>query len=63
MPCWSELSYALYAASATYATTNLATFKAVPKKYPRIPKQTVLRGRVASQPGNKGKSFAAAKDA
>lgn len=63
MPCWGELSYARYAVGATYATTNLATFKPVTKKYPDILKQTVLRDLVASQPGNEGKWFAAAKDA
>lgn len=63
MPCWSELSYARYAVSATYATTNFATVKAVVKKYPGIPKETVLRNLVASQPRNDGKWFAAVKDA
>ena len=56
-------AYARYAVEATYATTNLATFKAVAKKYPGIPKETILRDLVASQPGQEGKWFAAAKDA
>lgn len=55
-------AYARYAVEATYATTNLATFKAVTKKYPGIPKETILRDLVASQPGQEGKWFAAAKD-
>ena len=50
--------YARYAIEATYATTNLATFKAVPG----IPKETILRDLVASQPDQEGKWFAAAKD-
>ena len=33
------------------------------KKYPQIPRETVLRDLVASQPGQEGKWFAAAKDA
>lgn len=45
------------------ATTNLATFRAVVKKYPGKSKETVLRDLVASQPGQEGKWFAAAKDA
>lgn len=55
-------AYARYAVEATYATTNLATFKAVAKKYPGMPKETILRDLVASQPGQEGKWFAAAKD-
>ena len=47
----------------TYATTNLTTFKAVVKKYPGKPRDSILRDLVASQPGNEGKWFAAAKDA
>jgi hypothetical protein len=46
-----------------YATTNLATFKAIVKKYPQIARETVLRDLVASQPALDGKWFAAAKDA
>jgi hypothetical protein len=56
-------AYARYAVAATYATTNLATFKAIVKKYPHMPRETILRDLVASQPGNAGKWFAAAKDA
>lgn len=55
-------AYARFAVEATYTTTNLATFKAVAKKYPGIPKETILRDLVASQPGQEGKWFAAAKD-
>jgi hypothetical protein len=60
---FGEEAYARYALAATYATTNLATFKAIVKKYPQIPRETVLRDLVASQPGQEGKWFAAAKDA
>ncbi len=56
-------AYARYAVEATCATTNLATFKAVAKKYPHMPGETILRDLVASQPGQEGKWFAAAKDA
>ena len=59
----AEEAYARYAVTATYATTNLATFKAIVKKYSNKPKETILRALVASQPGNEGKWFAAAKDA
>ena len=60
---FADEAYARYAVGATYATTNLATFKAIAKKYPGKPKETILRDLVASQPGNEGKWFAAAKDA
>ena len=52
-----------YAVEATYATTNLATFKAIVKKYPHMSRETILRDLVGSQPGNEGKWFVAAKDA
>lgn len=55
-------AYARYARAATYATTNLATFKAIVKKYPNKPRETILRDLVASEPGQEGKWFAAAKD-
>ena len=54
---------ARYAIEATYATTNLATFKAIVKKFPHMPHETTLRDLVASQPSQEGKWFAAAKDA
>ena len=60
---FADEAYARYAAEATYATTNLATFKAIVKKYPGRPRETILRDLVASQPGNEGKWFAGAKDA
>lgn len=56
-------AYTRYAVEATYATTNLAAFKAIVKKYPGKPNETILRDLVASQPGQEGKWFAAAKDA
>lgn len=60
---FADEAYARYAVSATYATTNLAIFKAIVKKYSHMPRDTILRDLVASQPGNEGKWFAAAKDA
>ena len=60
---FAEEAYARYATQATYAATNLATFKAIVKKYPHLPRETILRDLVASQPGQEGKWFAAAKDA
>ena len=60
---FADEAYARYAVEATYATTNLATFRAVVKKYPGKLKETILRDLIASQPGQEGKWFAAAKDA
>lgn len=60
---FTDDAYVRYAVRATYATTNLAAFRAVAKKYPSKAKETILRDLVASQPGQEGKWFAAAKDA
>ena len=60
---FADEAYARYAVEATYATTNLATFKAIVKKYPHMARETILRDLVASQPGSEGKWFAATKDA
>ena len=59
---FADEAYARYAVEATYATTNLATFKAIVKKYPHMPRETILRDLIAGQPGQEGKWFAAAKD-
>ena len=56
-------AYSRYALEANHATTNLATFRAIAKKYPAKSHETVLRDLVASQPGEEGKWFAAAKHA
>ncbi len=56
-------AYRRYALEANQGTTNLATFRAIAKKYPHKPAQDVLRDLVVSQPGTEGKWFAAAKDA
>jgi hypothetical protein len=56
-------AYQRYAIAANQATTNLATFRAIAKKYPGITAEQILRDLVASTPGGEGKWFAAAKDA
>ena len=56
-------AYQRYAVAANQATTNLATFRAITKKYPGITAEQILRDLVASTPGAEGKWFAAAKDA
>jgi hypothetical protein len=58
----ADAAYVRYAVEAKYATTNLATFKAIVKKYPLMPRETILRDLVASKPGQEAKWFAAAKD-
>ena len=59
----AEAAYKRFAIEANQGPTYLATFQAIAKKYPGIPKETILRDLVASTPGNEGKWFAAAKDA
>ena len=59
----AEDAYRRYAIEANQGTTNLATFRAIAKKYPNVPPEQILRDLVASTPGTEGKWFAAAKDA
>ena len=56
-------AYNRYALLANQSTTNLATFRAIARKYPHKAAQDILRDLIASQPGSEGKWFAAAKDA
>ena len=56
-------AYRRYALEANQGTTNLATFRAIAKKYPNKPPEEILRDLIASTPGAEGKWFAAAKDA
>lgn len=56
-------AYCRYALEANQGTTNLATFRAIAKKYPHKPQTDILRDLIASTPGDEGKWFAAAKDA
>ena len=58
-----EEAYRRYALEANWATTNLATFRAIVKKYPGKSPQDILRDLAASTPGDEGKWFAAAKNA
>lgn len=60
---FADGAYARYAVEATYATTNLATLKAIVKRYPGKPRETILRNLIASQPGELRQVVAAAKDA
>ena len=56
-------AYRRYALEANQRTTNLATFRAIVKKYPDKSPEDILRDLVISTPGAEGKWFAAAKDA
>jgi hypothetical protein len=59
----SDEAYGRYAIEANQSTTNLATFRAIAKKYPHKEAADILLDLVRSQPGAEGKWFAAAKDA
>lgn len=54
-------AYRRYALEANRATTNLATFRAITKKYPDKAPEDILRDLIANTPGDEGKWFAAAK--
>ena len=58
----ADEAYRRYAVIANESTTNLATFRAIRKKYPHKAPEDVLLDLVASTPGDEGKWFAAAKD-
>lgn len=59
----ADEAYRRYAIEANQGTTNLATFRAITKKYPNQPPEHILHDLIASTPGSEGKWFAAAKDA
>jgi tetratricopeptide (TPR) repeat protein len=59
----SDEAYSRYAVKANQKTTNLATFRAITKKYPNKAKQDILNDLITSTPESEGKWFAAAKDA
>lgn len=56
-------AYRRYAVEANQGVTNLATFRAIVKKYPNRQPDEILRDLIACTPGAEGKWFAAAKDA
>lgn len=56
-------AYQRFGLLSNQKSTNLATFRAIRKKYPEIPAETILRDLVALNPEMAGKWFAAAKDA
>jgi hypothetical protein len=55
-------AYARYGLAAHRGTTNLATFRALAKAYPAIPRERLLGDLVARSPGEEGKWFATAKE-
>lgn len=59
----TEEAYERYALAANAATTYLAWFRAIVKKYPHKKPGDVLADLVAHSPGDEGKWFAAAKEA
>ena len=58
----AEEAYRDYALVANRAGTNLASYRALAKKYAHIAPATLLTDLVASTPGDEGKWFATAKD-
>jgi len=54
-------AYARYAIQATSANTNIATYRAIAKRYPSIEPSRILGDLIASTPGEEGKWFATAK--
>jgi hypothetical protein len=54
-------AYARYGIKATSAHTNIATYRAISKRYPGIDPNRILGDLIASTPGEEGKWFATAK--
>jgi hypothetical protein len=54
-------AYARYGIKATSANTNIATYRAIAKRYPGIEPNRILGDLIASTPGEEGKWFATAK--
>ena len=54
-------AYARHAIEATSANTNIATYRAIAKRYPGIEPSRILGDLIASTPGEEGKWFATAK--
>ena len=55
----ADEAYRRYAVLANESTTNLATFRAICKKYPHKAPADVLNDLVASTPDSAGKGFVA----
>jgi hypothetical protein len=56
-----DQAYRRFALEATTATTYLAHFRALSKKYPHKAKNEILQDLISSTPGEEGKWFATAK--
>jgi hypothetical protein len=54
-------AYARYGIRATSANTNIATYRAIAKRYPAIDPCRILNDLISSTPGEEGKWFATAK--
>ncbi len=59
---FADDAYARYALAANRKNSQLATFRAIAKKYPGVSKETILSDLIRSTPGEEGKWFATAKD-
>lgn len=59
----TEDAYRRYGLAASRATTHLATYRAIAKKYPQLTPVQILTDLVAASPGQEGQWFAAAKEA
>jgi hypothetical protein len=58
----TEEAYRRYGLYAHRAGTYLATFRAVAKAYPSVPRAQILSDLIESSPGDEGKWFATAKE-
>jgi len=59
----ADEAYKGYAIAANRSTSNLASYRAIVRKYPHKEPAQVLRDLIGSTPGEEGKWFAAAREA
>lgn len=57
---WEE-AYRDYAIQAGFSGTRLSWYRAIAKKYPQVPSETILQDLIDFMPGDEGKWFATAK--
>ncbi len=58
----TDVAFSMFAFAANRRNSNLATFRAIAKKYPGIASEALLNHLIKSDPGNEHKWFATAKE-
>jgi len=59
---FADEAYSRYALETSIGMSNIATYRAIAKKYPHKKPENILRDLIESTPGSEGKWFATAKE-